>query len=287
MKKTIKMHVTRDAIALVTNIVYKNEKTWYGETEKPMRLSMYMPKHRERCKKPMPLLVWLCGGGIQVMDKDIWMPQLIKFAEAGFIVASVEYRTTNDMPLPHPLMDVKAAIRYLRAHHEQYCIDPQNVFIMGESAGAMLASLAAVTPNDPRFEAGDYLDQSTAVNAAVDIYGIMDLELSYENRRSDLIRGVECLQKVGGATVEERIAQLPVFSAIRYVTPETVPFLILHGTIDEKVDIEHSERMYEKLTENGVPCDYYRFENCLHGVDEFYQDEVIEIIIEFLKRYIK
>lgn len=287
MKKTVQIGIHRDTIALLTDVTYKNEKAWYGETERPLKLSMYLPKHKERCMKPMPLIIWLCGGAVQVVDKDIWMPQLLRFAEAGFIVASVEYRTVNDAPLPYPLIDVKAAIRYLRAHHQQYCIDPQNVFIMGESAGGMLASLVGTTSLFPQFDVGDYLDQSSAVSAVVNFYGIVDLEKAYESRKHDLIHGVECLQKVSGNTIEERKQALRVFSAIQYVTSDTPPFMLLHGTSDGLVDISQSEAMYEKLISNHVPCEYYRLEGCQHGVDNFYQDEVMDWILDFLRRYCK
>lgn len=287
MKKTVQIGIHRDTITLITDVTYKNEKAWYGETERPLKLSMYLPKHKERCMKPMPLIIWLCGGAVQVVDKDIWMPQLLRFAEAGFIVASVEYRTANDMPLPYPLIDVKAAIRYLRAHHQQYCIDPQNVFIMGESAGGMLASLVGTTSLFPQFDVGDYLNQSSAVSAVVNFYGIVDLEKAYESRKYDLIHGVECLQKVSGNTLEERKQALRVFSAIQYVTSDTPPFMLLHGTADDLVDISQSEAMYEKLISNHVPCEYYRLEGCQHGVDNFYQDEVIDWILDFLRRYCK
>lgn len=285
MRKDVCVGIRRDAIALLSDITYKNEKAWYGEAERPLKMSMYVPKHKERCPKPMPLLVWLCGGALQVVDKDVWMPQLLRFAQEGFVVASVEYRTVNDAPLPYPLMDVKAAIRYLRAHHEQYCIDPRNVFVMGESAGGMLASLVGTTGGDRRFDTGDCLEQSSSVQAVVDFYGLVDLAQAYQDRKHDLIRGVECLQKVAGDTVEEREKALKAFSAINHVTPDTPPFMILHGTSDKLVNISQSDAMYEKLKANHVPCEYYRFEGCEHGVDNFYQEEVIDWILHFLKSH--
>lgn len=287
MVRDVKVESRRDAIALLTDITYKNEAAWYGEAERSLKMSMYLPKHKERCKAPMPTIVWLCGGATQVVDKDVWMPQLIRFAQEGFVVASVEYRTMNDKALPAPLIDVKAAIRYLRAHHAQYCIDPRNVFVMGESAGGMLASLVGTTGDDPRFERGDYLDQSSAVNAVVDFYGLTDLSRAYEERKPDLIRGVECLQRVDGSTIEERMEALKTFSAVRHVTPDTPPFMILHGTADKTVDISQSEILYEALTACHVPCEYVRLEGCDHGVDNFYQEEVQDWIMSFLRCYCK
>lgn len=286
MKKDLQVQLTRDAISLICNVAYKNESVWYGETERPLRMSLFVPKHKERCTKPKPLLVWLCGGALHVMDHNVWMPQLLSFAERGFIVASVEYRTVNESPLPAPLIDVKAAIRYLRAHADRYCIDPGNVFIMGESAGGMLASLVGVTQGKKEFEQGDCLEQSSGVNAVVDIYGIADLRAAYESSALDRMRSVAALEKVG-STEAEALNNLDRFSAIRYVNKDTVPFLILHGTADTTVELSQSESLYDKLAECGVPCDYYRLQGCGHGVDEFYQPEIMELAADFMSRYIK
>lgn len=286
MKKDLTVEAGRQAIALISDITYKNEDAWYGETERPLKMSLLAPKHKERQTKPLPLLVWLCGGGLRVMDQNIWMPQLVSFAEQGFVVASVQYRTVNEAPLPAQLIDVKAAIRYLRAHAHRYCIDARNVFVMGESAGAMLAGLTGVTAGINEFDKGDFLDMSSGVNAVIDIYGIADLSAAYEAVRENLVRGAECLDKVGGPA-DGYQKKLEQFSVVRYVNNKTVPFMILHGTADETVDISQSEALYERLTACGVPCDYYRLIGCIHGADQFYQPEIVELMAEFMKRHLK
>lgn len=285
MKKTLQPSLARDALSLVCNIVYKNEAAWYGETEHPLRMSLLIPKHRERCTQPRPLLVWLCGGGLHVMDHNIWLPQLIAFAEQGFIVAGVEYRTVNEAPLPAALVDVKAAIRYLRAHASRYCIDPGHVFVMGESAGGMLAGLTGVTAGLDAFEQGDYLEYSSAVSAVVDLYGIADLRAAYD-RCADPMSRAACLEKAG-TNEAGALAALDRFSVLRYVDQNTVPFLILHGTADTTVDPSQSDALYNKLTDCGVPCDYYRLEGCPHGSDEFYQPEIIALMIDFMRRHLR
>lgn len=70
---------------------------------------------------------------------------------------------------------MKAAIRFLRAHAEQFCIDPEKVAIGGESAGGHLACMAGVTGQDPMYDKGDYLPYSSAVQAVVDVYGLVDV----------------------------------------------------------------------------------------------------------------
>ena len=287
MIREISVPIERECIALLANLTYKNEKAWYGETERPLSMSLFVPKHKENHHVGFPLLVWLCGGALSVVDQNIWMPQLLSFAEKGFIVASIEYRTSNDQPLPAALLDVKSAIRYLRSHADRYCIDPENVFIAGESAGGMLASLTGVTNGITEFDQGDYLDQSSAVNAVIDIYGVSNLRKACEDAGETSISLVTRLQEVGLTPSDTDWSLLDRFSAINYVNEKTVPFLILHGTEDEKVPISQSEILYEKLTEYDVECDFYRLQGCMHGVDHFYQPSVIKIIYEFMIKHLK
>ena len=82
------------------------------------------------------------------MDRSAHLAYLSSLAQQGFVVASVEYRTSNEAKYPAPLQDVKAGIRYLRAHAERFCIDPDRIGVMGESAGGYLTCMAALA-DDP------------------------------------------------------------------------------------------------------------------------------------------
>lgn len=85
-------------------------------------------------------------------------------ANAGFVVASAEYRTVPDT-FPAPVVDGKAAVRYLREHAAEYGIDPKRIGVLGDSAGGYLAQMVALTGGEKRFEQGDYLTQSSAVQS--------------------------------------------------------------------------------------------------------------------------
>jgi len=83
-------------------------------------------------------------------------------AEAGFVVASIQYRTITDgATYADSLIDVKSAIRYLRAHADAYGIDPDHIAVWAESAGGYLAAMAGVTSNLKSFDKGGELDQNS------------------------------------------------------------------------------------------------------------------------------
>ena len=79
MEKMIKVVCEQEAYALIDDITYTHVPFWYGETQRPLRLSILLPKHKEGHRK-LPLIVWLCGGAFRVMDRNVWIPQLTALA---------------------------------------------------------------------------------------------------------------------------------------------------------------------------------------------------------------
>ncbi len=282
MIQDLKLQTAQECIALISGITYKNEYSWFGESERPLKMSLLVPKHREG-HAPQPLLIWLCGGNFQVMDRDIWLPQLMPYALRGFTVASVEYRTVNEAPFPACLIDVKAAIRYLRAKRDRYCIDPDRVFIMGESAGGALAVFAGLLsgPGYEEYEEGDHPDQSSAVSGVIDLYGPVVFERDYADMKSNPVKHGAYYQRMAAFPGEERERKYARIVP-DCVTSAAPPHLILHGTADVKVDISHSEILHDALTRCGVPAQLYRIEGAGHGEDVFYQNEVVEIVTRFI-----
>lgn len=277
MEKMIKVVCEQEAYALIDDITYTHVPFWYGETQRPLRLSILLPKHKEGHRK-LPLIVWLCGGAFRVMDRNVWIPQLTALAMSGYVIASVEYRTSHESPFPGPLTDIKAAIRYLRSHSDQYCIDPERVAVMGESAGGALSALVGVTGEIAEYEVGDFLECSSSVQKVVDFYGLTDMLHDPIDKSGENARIIEDFVDWDF----ERTGKLA--SAVNYVEAGKVlpEFLIFHGTADTLVPIEQSEGFYEKLIQTGHAADFYRIEDAPHGSDLFYQKEVMEIVKAFL-----
>ena len=83
---------------------------------------------------------------------------------------SANYRLFPAAKFPDPLIDVKRVIAWVREHGRAYGADPTAVFLAGSSAGGHLASMAALTPNQPGFQPG-FADTDTSVAGAVSLYG--------------------------------------------------------------------------------------------------------------------
>jgi acetyl esterase/lipase len=175
---------------------------------------LYLPRKAGR----HPALVAAHGGGWQTGDKDFyqyWGPFL---AEAGFAVFSVNYRLKT---YPGAVEDVRAAVQFLR---EKDAIDAERIGLIGDSAGAHLAALAAF--------AGD-----SRIKVLVGVYGVYDMAAQWEQ---DLVRRPldNVTQKLLGASLVENRKLFFEASPLSYATTERnkLACLLVTGTEDDVVD---------------------------------------------------
>lgn len=277
MKETLYIQKRQEVLSLITNVAFANVPCWYDASRRDLRADLIVPKVRQGLA-PRPAVIWICGGAYMVVNRAVWLPEMLRFARAGYIVVSIEYRTSNETQFPDQLIDVKSAVRWLRAHAAEYCVDPERIFVMGESAGGTMASLLGVTAGMREFEQGDYLEYDSNVQGVVDFYGITDLaDDCWDTSRSVPKWAMEAFLGTNYTPEQARKA-----SAIRYVTPNAPPFLILHGTADPLIPISQSQRMYDALRQNGVDARYLEIVDASHGDDLFYQDAVVGRISDFL-----
>lgn len=283
MREQLFVQKSREVLSLVTNVTYANVPSWYGATRRDLHMDLIIPKNRDG-HAPCPALVWFCGGAFRVMDRSVWMPELMRFAEAGFVVASVEYRTGNEAVFPAPLYDAKAAIRFLRANAEAFCIDPNRIASMGESAGGALACLVGVSGTDRSADQEPYAEYPSNVQAVVDYYGLVDMTISMEGYEGNDIIPPWMLEEALGVryTKEQALSA----TAIAQIDAQTPPHLILQGLADSIVSPEQSLRYYEKLRENGVEAELLELVSALHGDDLFFQDAVTDHVIAFLQKHL-
>lgn len=283
MKETLRIAKDREVLSLVTDITYAHVPAWYGGTYRDLKMDLILPKHREN-HDPCPVILWLCGGAFLVMDKSIWMPEMMKYAEAGYAIASAEYRTSNEVTFPAHLTDVKAAIRFLKAHAKEFCIDANQIFVMGESAGGALACLAGVTAKRKEYDVGEYLEQDSSVAGVVCYYGAFseNKEMQLSGTNPNVPNWTMQALLGSGFTREDYQRLIPV----RYLDDGDIPpFLLLHGASDSLVNPKGTEQFYEELIRHGIPADCILVEGAEHGDDLMYQDAVKEKILAFMNQF--
>ena len=151
MRRRIQVEAEKPQFCVTTGITFAQADAWFGNTVQDLKLDLIYPRDNTR---KYPCVVWICGGAWIQMDRSAHLAYLSVLAQQGFVVASVEYRTSNEAKFPAPLQDVKAGIRYLRAHADRFNIDPDRIGVMGESAGGYLTCMAALA-TDPVYDVGE------------------------------------------------------------------------------------------------------------------------------------
>ncbi len=273
MKRTISINPTKPQYITVTNLSYAQVDYWFGHARMDLKLDITFPE--EHTKKKYPCIVWICGGGWLSMDKSVHMAYLSKLALEGFVVASVQYRTSNEASYPAQIQDVKAGIRYLKAHSERYHIDIEKIGIMGDSAGGYLTAMAAFD-NDKSLDVGAYLDYSSEVKAACMWYpptNLADFMNTNPASPEKLMLGAELSNEK--SALES--------SPVNFVRENLPPSLIIHGTNDNTVPFSQGEELYEKLNSFGNDVELIAIDGADHADEHFFQDEIWSEILSFFK----
>lgn len=260
--------------------------------------------------KPLPTVLRITGGGWAEENRagaTVNRHGIRFLAAAGFLAGAISVRLSWQAHFPAQIHDVKAAIRWLRAHADDYPIDPDRIGIMGDSAGGHLAALAALTGDNADLE-GDSGSpgHSSQVQAAVVIsggYDFLDFDGIDSSRPAPAVpaRLARDLDRVGtltqlfGGPLTERQDLMRFASPIRYVHCEAPPFLIIHGTRDETVPFKQGERLHRALQEVSATTTLIPIEGGYHNLrddpDLPYRGEVWDNVaaqtVEFFDRHLR
>jgi acetyl esterase/lipase len=238
------------------------------------KLDLYLP---EKADHPLPLIVWIHGGGWQTGSKERCPG--VPLTAKGYAVASINYRFSQDAIFPAQIEDCKAAIRWLRANAKKYNLDPDHIGVWGGSAGGHLVALLGTTGAVKELEgSGGNLEQSSRVQAVIDWYGPANfLTIGPKSTRSNLIGGDPQQNK-------EKAAKA---SPVTYVSRNAAPFLIMHGDKDDTVPISQSEELAEALKNVGAEVTFVVVPGASHGGRQFTDPENMKRIEDFFNKHLR
>lgn len=276
---------------LVPDVVYS-----YALPE-GLKLSLMLPWHEKGATEfvKRPLIVFVQGSGWTFPDINRQIPQLSQYARAGFAVATVEYRNSaKGHPFPAYLLDVKTAIRFLRANADKYGIDPDHVCVFGTSSGGNTALLVGLTGDDPRFKTEEYKEYSDKVDCVVECYGPTDLltmlpDEFIDQMHQPVMDNAPFIASFRGLVGDMDVRQvLHDMSPVNYLDScdKIPPTLILHGDADEIVPYSQSTMLYEKLCDAGVIAKMICVKDAPHSYS-FWSEELYQHVISFIGEFIR
>jgi acetyl esterase/lipase len=220
---------------------------YLGGTRKE-KADIYSPLDHDKAK-PLPGIIVIHGGGFN--DGDKARGRELNISEnltlKGYVCMSINYklrRTQGQVTWPQSVHDAKAAVRYLRKEAANLGVDPEEIGVIGCSAGCNLSMMLATTGPADGFDAvkGEpYQDVSARVTCAIGFYGAVDL-MNYHD------------MKMFAKTREEAPELYKKGSPITYLDAKDPPMLLVHGTADVTVPLSQSETYLKIAKEKGAPC---------------------------------
>lgn len=259
----------------------------YAGTGNPRQaLDLYLPVAKSA--SPRPLVVFIHGGGWKGGQKESGWGRLRDLVASGnYAGASVGYRLSDESKWPGQIHDCKAAIRWLRAHADEYGYDGDRIAVWGTSAGGHLVAMLGVSGDVEELEGtiGSHTDESSRVTCVVNFFGPSEL-LTMDDHPSKITHLASdspesLLLGAPVPTVPEKAAHA---SPITWVSADDAPSLIVHGTKDELVPYPQSTAFENKLEKAGVATVLLTVEGGGHG--NGFGPSVSEAVATFLAHHL-
>jgi acetyl esterase/lipase len=218
----------RSAFPVPSSVQVTRDIVYAQYPRRELKLDLYLPPGGGQ--RTRPGLIVVRGGGWRSGDKDAFSFIAGQLAKEGFVAASVEYRTSSEAKFPAAVNDVKAAVRWMRAHATMYGIDPNAIGAIGGSAGAHLVAMLATSGGVSELEgSGGNGTTSSRVQAVVAMACVCNLEL-----RDDAVK------EFIGEPLDAHAAAIKVGSPVTHVNSQSAPLLLLHSRTDPVVPFGQS-----------------------------------------------
>ncbi|MGW7346647.1 alpha/beta hydrolase fold domain-containing protein [Streptomyces sp. NPDC054854] len=234
---------------------------------RPLELDLWLPDETHR---PLPVILYLHGGGWRAGTRTEmgprfrhWSPDpFARLAQAGFAVASVDYRLSGEAVHPAQLDDATAALGWLTARAGELGLDARRIVTWGESAGAHLAALLALT---------------VPLSGCVAWYGPTDLTTLPGQCPPGTYDAADPTTREAlliGAAIADAPDRARAASPVAHVHADAPPFLVLHGTEDTLIPLAQGEQLAAALLRVGARVDFRPVLGAEHGWEGLAEDEV-------------
>lgn len=265
--------------------------TAYASSSPAQVCDIYQPEGVERA----PVIVLVHGGGFMFGDQGMTIIQPVIEAGLahGYAVVSVDYRKSSEAVFPAALADVKAAVRFVRTHAEEYGFDPDHIAVWGESAGAYLSLMTALTPEVTELngDVSDNAEVSSGVAALVSFYAPVEFYTMYEEAGKPESAAGSFESKLLGQdiTADKDVTYATYWETYKDQLPKSLKAWIQAGDSDQRVPCTQSSNFAQRL------AGYLGEENVEHsllpGADHedaaFYTDENLSAVFTWLDSFMK
>lgn len=233
----------RDAAIPLPQGITECRNISYGSHGQSSLLDVYYPNST---RGSLPTIISIHGGGYVYGSKEIYRRYGMDMARRGFSFVNFNYRLAPKWKFPAPLADINAVLEWVVQNHERYHLDPQRIILVGDSAGAQLASQYAAIFTNPTYAAHFPLRLPKIRIVALGLNcGMYDVASIVRKRPSGIHR--DYLGKVPNP-------EDPRFHVLEAITDQYPPAFITTACHDFLR--ENAEPMHRFLSEKGIPCEW-------------------------------
>lgn len=250
-------------------------------------MDIYLPDTGEG---PFPVVIDIHGGGYFYGSRaSVRMEPVLNLIQNGYVVVTVDYTLSPYGKFPLQIHELKAAIRFLRAHAEEYSINPSRIGLWGLSAGAHLAVLTAVSAGVEELDdlSMGNAEYSSEVQAVVDLYGPVDVSIGDAEEGED--PSLTMYATFLGKPLQSAPELVYLSNPCNFIGDKVPPIFIQHGDADTLVSVQHSKMLYETVVRKAKNASCYLeiVPGAEHADPIFRTPENNRKIYAFLDRYLK
>lgn len=231
----------RDEGLTTPSDIVRRDDISYGPHGKWNLLDIYYTKDTDKCQ---PAIISIHGGAWVYGTKEVYQYYGMSLARRGFTVVNFNYRLAPENPYPAALEDINQVFTFLKEYGSEYYIDTDNLFVVGDSAGAQLASQYLTIFINPALAAHfDFKLPDVKIRAVALNCGLYDARKCAEEQKE-----LSFLEYIG-EPAEEKLESL---DTMKYISKDFPPAFVMSAYNDFLV--EHAQPMYEHLKKLGVEC---------------------------------
>lgn len=246
-------------------------------------LQIIFPYKREMKKEEKyPLILFIPGSAWHKQEMYNDIPQYATLAKCGYVVAVMQYRESDIALFPAQVDDVCNALKFIPTIAENFHIDAERIFLMGNSSGGHIAMMTTLFSEHGLCEKITKISGVILESASTDILICSKAPLPpwMQVRPSAALLGVD---KIEGNEELAKKASCEMFITKEINLPAV---LLLHSELDPIVSVENSRVLYDTLVAAGHQADYYELEgNDAHGGATYYDSQVLNIIQKFCRAH--
>ncbi|MEQ8671738.1 MAG: alpha/beta hydrolase [Aggregatilineales bacterium] len=267
-------------VEMVTGVQYGT-----ADDGKPLLLDLAYPKETPGMPAPekTPVIIEVHGGGWHLGERSIGRGLLMPLQ--GYFYASIDYRMSYEAIFPAQIHDVKAAIRWVRAHANRYNLDADRIGLYGGSAGGHLVTLAGCTGDLAELEGhSGWEGYSTRVQAVAAVNPPTDMSVS-EQEWAWLYQDDGPAEWLFGGRLQDHTTLVRSSGAMNYANEDAPPYLLIHGTKDDIVPFSQASMLHNRLCDLGVESTLVAFNGIDHALYG-YTVQVWEHVMPFFKKHL-